>query len=269
MPWLSQVMPRAGLVMYAPLTSALLIRLRNRPPPARVHPGQQPRCAVRQAAGTHGNRNGYPCKNPLEGDFSVNQIAGNPAGLIDPITGTLGTLEYDHGAGISITGGFVYRGSAIAQLYGKCVFGDLALRNAPPRVDGRQFYADQQTGEIHPLLLPQFSNNGLPNGLTLHGFGDAAAGELYALVTNTASGGTGGIVYRIAAGPGAGPRRLAGPGCIGVGLAPAAQRGSARQTAPPWLSRWRRPPGCQAAGAGHAAANRQVLGRCGAHLPGG
>ena len=150
-----------------------------------------------------------------EGDFSFNQIAGpggaagtigarspgNPAGLIDPITGSLGTLEYDHGDGISITGGFAYRGSAIAQLYGKYVFGDLALRNAPPRVDGRLFYADLQTGEIHQFLLPQFSNNGLPNGLTVHGFGEDAEGELYALVTNTASGGTGGIVYRIAAVP--------------------------------------------------------------------
>ena len=46
-------------------------------------------------------------------------------------------LQYDHQDGISITGGFVYRGTAIPELVGKYVFGDLAIRNAPPRVDGR------------------------------------------------------------------------------------------------------------------------------------
>lgn len=123
---------------------------------------------------------------------------GDPAGLIDPIVGTLGTLEYDHGDGISITGGFVYRGSAIQELVGKYVFGDLALRNAPPRVDGRLFYADMETGLINEFLLPEFANGKLPNGLTVHGFGEDAAHELYALVTNTSANGTGGIVYRIA-----------------------------------------------------------------------
>jgi glucose/arabinose dehydrogenase len=49
------------------------------------------------------------------GNFSP----GVPAGMIDPITGTNGILEYDHNNGISITGGFVYRGSAMPELYGK------------------------------------------------------------------------------------------------------------------------------------------------------
>lgn len=150
-----------------------------------------------------------------EGDFAFNRLAGpggaagtigprspgNPAGLIDPIVGSIGTLEYDHTQGISITGGFVYRGSAIPQLYGKYVFGDLALRNAPPRVDGRLFYADLGSGVINEFLLPQFANNLLANHVTVHGFGQDDAGELYALVTNSNAGGTGGIVYRIAAVP--------------------------------------------------------------------
>jgi len=38
----------------------------------------------------------------------------------------------------------------------------------------------------------------LPNGLTVHGFGEDAEGELYALVTNSSANGTGGIVYKIA-----------------------------------------------------------------------
>jgi len=124
---------------------------------------------------------------------------GAPAGLIDPITGTLGTLEYDHGDGISITGGFVYRGTSIPQLVGKYIFGDLALRINPVRADGRLFYADLQTGLINEFLLPQFANGQIPNGLTVHGFGQDGNGELYAMVTNTPSNGTGGIVYKLAA----------------------------------------------------------------------
>lgn len=127
-----------------------------------------------------------------------NRSPGSPAGLIDPITGTLGTLEYDHNDGISITGGFVYRGTAIPELYGKYVFGDLALKTAPVRADGRLFYADLQTGLIKAFPLPQFGGTAiLPNGLTVHGFGEDADGELYALVTNTSANGTGGIVYKL------------------------------------------------------------------------
>ncbi len=123
---------------------------------------------------------------------------GSPAGLIDPITGTLGTLEYDHNDGISITGGFVYRGTAIPELYGKYIFGDLALKTQPVRADGRIFYADLQTGLIKAFPLPQFGGSAiLPNGLTVHGFGQDADGELYALVTNTAANGSGGIVYKL------------------------------------------------------------------------
>src|SRR5262245_53504488 len=142
-----------------------------------------------------------------EGDFLFNRVTGPggnagtvgarspglPMGLIDPIVGTQGTLEYDHGDGISVTGGFVYRGSLLPELFGKYIFGDLALRVLPPRVDGRLFYADLTTGLINEFQLPQFPNGILPNGLTLHGFGEGSDGEIYAMVTNTPSNGTGGI----------------------------------------------------------------------------
>jgi hypothetical protein len=128
-----------------------------------------------------------------------NRSPGIPAGLIDPISGTLATLEYDHNEGISITGGFVYRGTAIPELVGKYIFGDLALKTAPVRADGRLFYADLQTGLIKAFPLFQFGGSAvLPNGLTVHGFGQDADGELYALVTNTSANGTGGIVYKLA-----------------------------------------------------------------------
>ncbi len=135
------------------------------------------------------------------GDPPGNNSPGAPAGLIDPISGPQGTLQYDHGDGISITGGFVYRGSAIPELVGKYVFGDLAIRNAPPRVDGRLFYADLTQGTINEFRIPQFANDLLPDGLTVHGFGQDGHGELYALVTNTPANGTGGIVYKFVAIP--------------------------------------------------------------------
>ena len=128
-----------------------------------------------------------------------NRSPGLPTGLIDPISGPQGTLEYDHNEGISITGGFVYRGTAIPELYGKYVFGDLALKTQPVRADGRLFYANLQQGTMNAFPLFQFGGSAvLPNGLTVHGFAQDASGELYALVTNTSANGTGGIIYKIA-----------------------------------------------------------------------
>jgi len=159
-----------------------------------------------------------------EGDFLFNRAngtvearsPGSPAGLIDPIVGTNGTLEYDHGDGIAITGGFVYRGTAIPELFGKYVFGDLALRGGPSRADARLFYADLVTGEIKEFLLPQFANGVLPGEATVHGFGEDANGELYALVTNSAANGTGGIVYLITSVPEPSTFALFGLGLLSV-----------------------------------------------------
>jgi glucose/arabinose dehydrogenase len=130
-----------------------------------------------------------------------NNSPGLPAGLIDPISGPGGTLEYDHTDGISITGGFVYRGSGIPELFGKYVFGDLAIRSVGGlgRIDGRLFYADLDQGTIKEFLLPQFADGILSNHDTVHGFGEDGNGELYAMVTHSPANGAGGTLYRLTA----------------------------------------------------------------------
>jgi len=57
--------------------------------------------------------------NTREGAHCYSPSSGcSTAGLVDPIT------EYSHSQGISITGGFVYRGAAIPALQGQYLFGD-------------------------------------------------------------------------------------------------------------------------------------------------
>jgi autotransporter-associated beta strand protein len=131
-----------------------------------------------------------------EGDFPFDRSAGTvgtrspgvPAGLIDPISGASGTVEYDHGDGEAVIGGFVYRGNADPELTGKYVFGDEL---------GRLFYADLTTGQVNTLVLPNSSAGNLPGGLSVHGFGQDASGNLFVLATTSAPSGTGGGVYEI------------------------------------------------------------------------
>ena len=81
---------------------------------------------------------------------------------VDPVT------EYDRSLGASVTGGFVYRGSAVPDLTGWYVFGDF--------ISGRLFAIpeDSATGTVPEVLLE--------TGLAIAAFGESVDGEL--LVVN-------------------------------------------------------------------------------------
>jgi glucose/arabinose dehydrogenase len=77
---------------------------------------------------------------------------------------TLPVLDYDHGLGCAITGGYVYRGTEIPFLYGKYLFGDLC--------SGRLWWARDNEGT---WSFTQFT----PTAGNLWTFGQDLAGELY------------------------------------------------------------------------------------------
>lgn len=125
--------------------------------------------------------------DPTTGTVS-DDLSGIPPGLIDPV------LQYDHGEGISIIGGFVYRGSAIPELEGKYVFGDFSRGFTTP--SGRLFVGDLATGEIQELVIGMTDES---LGMFVKGFGEGPDGELYLLAgTNLGPTGADGRVFRLA-----------------------------------------------------------------------
>jgi hypothetical protein len=96
---------------------------------------------------------------------------------------TLPVLDYDHGQGCSITGGYVYRGTAI------------------PAIQGLYFYADYCTAFVRSF---RWTGSGITEekewtsldltsrGGAITSFGEDAQGELYVLSQA-------GTVYRIVA----------------------------------------------------------------------
>jgi glucose/arabinose dehydrogenase len=97
--------------------------------------------------------------------------------LLDPIA------EYPHAEGISITGGFVYRGSAVPDLKGKYVFADWS---------GPVWYL---TGSDKKWTRGPLTLAGKPNVWQVYSFGEDEAGELYVLAQLTDA--NKGAVYRV------------------------------------------------------------------------
>lgn len=105
---------------------------------------------------TLGGNYGWRC---FEGSRATGFACGSLTGLLPPVA------EYGRGTGRSITGGYVYRGSAIPALAGRYVFGDF--------VSGRIFNIPSGT---RPTVTV---SGGLESGLGISSFGEGADGELY------------------------------------------------------------------------------------------
>jgi len=123
---------------------------------------------------------------PLAGTLGI-----DPAALAYPIH------NYKHGPlGISVIGGFVYRGTAYPELAGNYVFGDFSTSFGTP--DGRLYYLS----ETRPGLWQRFEFSIQPGGGPLNryvkGFGEGEDGAIY-LLSDSALGpmGAGGDVRRL------------------------------------------------------------------------
>ena len=103
-----------------------------------------------------GGNFGWRC---FEGTRNTALPCGSPPQTLPPVA------EYGRGAGASVTGGFVYRGSAFPALAGRYVFGDF--------VSGRVFNID---AAARPTLV---IDGGLASGLNISSFGQDLNGELY------------------------------------------------------------------------------------------
>jgi len=105
---------------------------------------------------TLGGNYGWRC---FEGTNNTGLACGSPANPSPPV------VEYGRDVGQSTTGGYVYRGTAIASLVGRYVFGDF--------ITGRIFNIAEST---QPTLT---LTDGLESGLSISSFGEDNDGELY------------------------------------------------------------------------------------------
>ncbi|HUF26216.1 MAG TPA: PQQ-dependent sugar dehydrogenase [Gemmatimonadaceae bacterium] len=124
--------------------------------------------------------------------------------LLPPVVEYLNARQ-PGGLGISVIGGFVYRGSALPQFRGRYIFGDWSRGFVTP--DGTLFVASPRRSG--PWQIQELMVQGEPNGRLgryVIGFGEDDAGEVYVL-TSRSTGPTGatGAIFQIVR-PGQGRR---------------------------------------------------------------
>ncbi len=136
-------------------------------------------------------REGFSCFDPFD-PFTppvvCDEVGPNGEPLLDPVA------EYDHGDGIAVIGGFVYRGSRSTELLGKYIFGDFSQNFGPT---GRLFWLDAD-GDLSQIFEFRLGDADLPLDLAVFGFGEDEDGEIYLLASeNIGPGGTGGKVFLV------------------------------------------------------------------------
>ena len=127
---------------------------------------------------TKGGNYGWRIKEGLH-DYDLQNSAPKST-LIDPI------YEYSHDQGVSITGGYVYRGKAIPELQGKYVYGDY---------NGRMWVLTK-TGNKWVNSDLDVANKPDEN-MQIYSWGEDEDGELYMLVNFSTSSGGKGAVYKL------------------------------------------------------------------------
>ena len=145
-------------------------------------------------------REGFHCFdpfNPTTPPTACSDIGPFGEPLLDPI------VEYSHPGsgfspeiGITVIGGFVYRGSASPSLVGKYLFGDFSLQFFTP--SGTLLFLDDPSGPGPTIEQFQIGLDDRDYGLFLKGFGEDEDGEVYACgSTALAPVGTTGVCQRI------------------------------------------------------------------------
>jgi len=145
-------------------------------------------------------REGFHCFdpfNPLSPPLSCPGTGPIGEPLLDPIA------EYAHPGsgfspegGITVVGGFVYRGSRSTSLVGKYVFGDFSGQFSVP--SGSLYFLEESTPGNFEIREFQIGADDSPYGLFLKGFGEGEDGEIYACgSTALAPFGETGVLERI------------------------------------------------------------------------
>ncbi len=139
-------------------------------------------------------REGFHCFDPFNPGtppVSCPTLGALGEPLLDPVS------EYSHvEGGVSVIGGFVYRGAGCPSLVGEYIYGDFAAPDFSP--SGRIYYFDTTGPDAYVRREFFLAPDGDPFGQYLKGFGEDEDGEVYVCgTTDLAPAGTSGKGYRI------------------------------------------------------------------------
>jgi uncharacterized repeat protein (TIGR03806 family) len=140
-----------------------------------------------------GGNYGWRCREASQPTPGITNC-GTETGLINPVA------EYGRAAGASVTGGYVYRGTAIPALQGRYVFADF--------ISGNVWHIALDT----PSTLTLDASTAFASNRSISSFGQDNDGELYIVEFND------GTLYRLQQGGGGGgstvATQLSATGCV-------------------------------------------------------